>query len=142
MITTVVDKSQSLQSVLFFLMLRRPPRSTPTDTLFPYTTLFRSHRCEHAAVIANLLARRSSSNAADRSACRSSVEAHEPTRTEEHTSELQSIMRISYAVFCLKKNNTQTNTIKSHLVKYEHHIHKYNKQLYDTHSVYYTCTHT
>src|SRR3546814_1824101 len=75
-------------------MIRRPPRSTRTDTLFPYTTLFRSpdRRHPHRAV----------AGARQRLGrfCRCS--AHR-LRSEEHTSELQSLMRISYAVFCLKK---------------------------------------
>src|SRR3546814_13944448 len=76
----------------FFLMIRRPPRSTRTDTLFPYTTLFRS-RCRRAS-------RRSRSRC---SPCRSRPGCRTARRSEEHTSELQSLMRISYAVFCLKK---------------------------------------
>src|SRR3546814_5687554 len=85
---------------LFFVMIRRPPRSTRTDTLFPYTTLFRSPRCGrgrcrdragHRGHAARRRMRRS------RARCR---------RSEEHTSELQSLMRISYAVFCLKKKKT------------------------------------
>src|SRR3546814_7134071 len=91
-------------------MIRRPPRSTRTDTLFPYTTLFRS-----------ILNRQMSFN--------QDVKALEPKgdfdgRSEEHTSELQSLMRISYAVFCLKKNinkikyshrpnSTKTNVYKN-----------------------------
>src|SRR3546814_3344197 len=83
----------------FFLMIRRPPRSTRTDTLFPYTTLFRSKGDGHGQGIADGDDRHgpaSSARAADRHR-----EAEE--RSEEHTSELQSLMRISYAVFCLKK---------------------------------------
>src|SRR3546814_8396622 len=72
-------------------MLRRPPRSTRTDTLFPYTTLFRSF--SKAMVIWSPI---------DRS-IRSDSPATSASRSEEHTSELQSLMRISYAVFCLKK---------------------------------------
>src|SRR3546814_5680206 len=80
--------------VFFFLMIRRPPRSTRTDTLFPYTTLFRSDLVQKrarlkCALVFSLDTRRSR-------AWRN--------RSEEHTSELQSLMRISYAVFCLKKN--------------------------------------
>src|SRR3546814_4024282 len=88
----------------FFLMIRRPPRSTRTDTLFPYTTLFRSCRpCRHRDG-----ARPDRSGAAH-------IAPRSPTactrRSEEHTSELQSLMRISYAVFCLKKKNcTDTQT--------------------------------
>src|SRR3546814_3577607 len=82
-------------------MIRRPPRSTRTDTLFPYTTLFRSLRVVEQAIPGSqresqverkpqLIDRRRRCNRRDR-------------RSEEHTSELQSLMRISYAVFCLKK---------------------------------------
>src|SRR3546814_4704981 len=77
-----------------FLMLRRPPRSTRTDTLFPYTTLFRSAGTADRPDLGARLAVR----AAVRGAARGG--GH---RSEEHTSELQSLMRISYAVFCLKK---------------------------------------
>src|SRR3546814_14375617 len=75
---------------VFFLMIRRPPRSTRTDTLFPYTTLFRS-----------------------KPPCPAMAESPTPAppgwRSEEHTSELQSLMRISYAVFCLKKKKLNYN---------------------------------
>src|SRR3546814_14336189 len=71
----------------FFLMIRRPPRSTRTDTLFPYTTLFRSTNfIDKAFHFRRQLGR-----------------LPPISRSEEHTSELQSLMRISYAVFCLKK---------------------------------------
>src|SRR3546814_3714752 len=80
---------------IFFLMIRRPPRSTRTDTLFPYTTLFRSRTSGPTA------SRRSPS-----STPMASRGASTPSRSEEHTSELQSLMRISYAVFCLKKKKT------------------------------------
>src|SRR3546814_5097173 len=105
-----------------FLMIRRPPRSTRTDTLFPYTTLFRSTRegarpCPHLARPRRRGVeprrsrphhprieqphRRPRSPAPARMADR---------RSEEHTSELQSLMRISYAVFCLKKKNNSAQT--------------------------------
>src|SRR3546814_8968283 len=84
-------------------MIRRPPRSTRTDTLFPYTTLFRSHPVPRARPYS-----------ADRlSPTTSTVDVAEPgagARSEEHTSELQSLMRISYAVFCLKKKKQQIKT--------------------------------
>src|SRR3546814_2242446 len=95
-------------------MIRRPPRSTRTDTLFPYTTLFRSaapdrrggDNCGKRAMSALLFhggsLERERQEIADRS--------------EEHTSELQSLMRISYAVFCLKKkknSSTEKQTTKS-----------------------------
>src|SRR3546814_8750477 len=86
-------------------MVRRPPRSTRTDTLFPYTTLFRSHHYRNDYRFRGVAA----------------LEASPPwlhvsgqvcaRRSEEHTSELQSLMRISYAVFCLKK---KTPTIRTH----------------------------
>src|SRR3546814_1936060 len=87
-------------------MIRRPPRSTRTDTLFPYTTLFRSQgrsRAVHA--MAARVAAACGGAVADRSRSRfvGAIQALERDRSEEHTSELQSLMRISYAVFCLKK---------------------------------------
>src|SRR3546814_5957137 len=82
---------------LFFLMIRRPPRSTRTDTLFPYTTLFRSPL---HGLPGRELAVSSGRLAADR---RPGDRRRYQGRSEEHTSELQSLMRISYAVFCLKK---------------------------------------
>src|SRR3546814_4020007 len=89
----------------FFLMIRRPPRSTRTDTLFPYTTLFRSEVA--GAVSADLVVvgmRRRS--ATMKLLLGSQVQrVILDARSEEHTSELQSLMRISYAVFCLKKKN-------------------------------------
>src|SRR3546814_7781613 len=75
---------------ILFLLLRRPPRSTRTDTLFPYTTLFRSVRAEswkHQFSIDD-----------------KTYEREPDFRSEEHTSELQPLMRISYAVFCWKNN--------------------------------------
>src|SRR3546814_16357799 len=78
--------------VFFFLMIRRPPRSTRTDTLFPYTTLFRSPSDRGPGAV-RARAGHGAAAAADRYV----------RRSEEHTSELQSLMRISYAVFCLKK---------------------------------------
>src|SRR3546814_8243169 len=89
-------------------MIRRPPRSTRTDTLFPYTTLFRS--CER-----------------DRSLLKQVHHILRPLdyfRSEEHTSELQSLMRISYAVFCLKKKFNIPHIIKSmrHNPNYDYYI--------------------
>src|SRR3546814_20586591 len=101
---------------IFFLMIRRPPRSTRTDTLFPYTTLFRSmHRSITSSCSGEILHSSSLSRpprycsvrdwfmsiqTGDAYRCQTSIEYQ---RSEEHTSELQSLMRISYAVFCLKK---------------------------------------
>src|SRR3546814_4232544 len=120
-------------------MIRRPPRSTRTDTLFPYTTLFRSaawsrrhhfRKVRHDGVVAFGPAR----GTARRHPAKAGNRPQEPRpprieggrqrdglagtpanlsaqRSEEHTSELQSLMRISYAVFCLKKKQIQTNHI-------------------------------
>src|SRR3546814_4299254 len=84
-------------------MMRRPPRSTRTDTLFPYTTLFRSTLMWRYF---ELLSFRSLD---DISSLQQQIRDGGNPRSEEHTSELQSLMRISYAVFCLKKKNNQKN---------------------------------
>src|SRR3546814_5190704 len=104
-------------------MIRRPPRSTRTDTLFPYTTLFRSvgarfpnplieatFGADTMPQTADNLAREFdiSRDEADRFA--EASQAKYKKRSEEHTSELQSLMRISYAVFCLKKKKKKSNT--------------------------------
>src|SRR3546814_7121621 len=123
-------------------MIRRTPRSTRTDTLFPYTTLFRSHGLAArgagtgagAAERGVISSRAGISPATWRSAgtpdsrcVESPVHgspgrdvAHRPrgARSEEHTSELQSLMRISYAVFCLKKNRTPQEQTPQH--SYQH----------------------
>src|SRR3546814_5823952 len=89
-------------------MIRRPPRSTRTDTLFPYTTLFRSD-AGHVDSGGRRRWRHSGSCAAcpGGANCRPHPSGAGP-RSEEHTSELQSLMRISYAVFCLKKKKKIT----------------------------------
>src|SRR3546814_9601287 len=107
-------------------MIRRPPRSTRTDTLFPYTTLFRSQaqgrkgsgartlatcRTNRALSPRQLVFRPAAPNLRQRSRARPQVlpsRFRVRSRSEEHTSELQSLMRISYAVFCLKKKKTQS----------------------------------
>src|SRR3546814_3642146 len=102
-------------------MIRRPPRSTRTDTLFPYTTLFRSFRNWLQSNTINATQawftpgwrRCALCPQPPRLPCRPlPFPICAPSRSEEHTSELQSLMRISYAVFCLKKkkNNISTNT--------------------------------
>src|SRR3546814_6566733 len=86
-------------------MIRRPPRSTRTDTLFPYTTLFRSveaGRFGRIHLVALNVFWTRPQDYYDAAKWRG-------TRSEEHTSELQSLMRISYAVFCLKKKKKQIN---------------------------------
>src|SRR3546814_13224651 len=87
--------------LFFLLMIRRPPRSTRTDTLFPYTTLFRSALvAEFAGLSADHI---EYSNCDGVRALAQSDSVAVLLRSEEHTSELQSLMRISYAVFCLQK---------------------------------------
>src|SRR3546814_1817679 len=124
-------------TLFFFLMIRRPPRSTRTDTLFPYTTLFGAAFClgncssmtpierRHAATEATLAKYRDQPFKWGRYDC-ARVIAHQAkkpghkvslskagSRSEEHTSELQSLMRISYAVFCLKTKKKQKYNIKT-----------------------------
>src|SRR3546814_4946655 len=99
----------------FFLMIRRPPRSTRTDTLFPYTTLFRSGGGSQPAASPRRLSPGSSPRTRHRTPDAGRSLAAADGRSEEHTSELQSLMRISYAVFCLKKKKrTQQKTIKQY----------------------------
>src|SRR3546814_1864807 len=88
-------------------MIRRPPRSTRTDTLFPYTTLFRSIARESVMLQTIVTDDEVNIVIAQQHLCGSHA-----VRSEEHTSELQSLMRISYAVFCLKKK-TQENDNKT-----------------------------
>src|SRR3546814_6436594 len=106
-------------------MIRRPPRSTRTDTLFPYTTLFRSWNLRpenrhygYDYYIDNCATRvRDALNQALGGALKAQLAARpggmtyrqQTLRSEEHTSEIQSLMRTSYAVFCLKKKNTTMN---------------------------------
>src|SRR3546814_3541116 len=101
-------------------MLRRPPRSTRTDTLFPYTTLFRSEQDRFSGwhPASAFLQRRGGRRRQlwrDRRGDRARDQPRlrrpgtQDRRSEEHTSELQSLMRISYAVFCLKKKKTDKN---------------------------------
>src|SRR3546814_2088538 len=108
-------------------MIRRPPRSTRTDTLFPYTTLFRSpcpaaavrqagrcrrpvHRHGQGTDLRPPPARRRDRIGQDGGLFRGDSRRRPGGRSEEHTSELQSLMRISYAVFCLKKKKHTTET--------------------------------
>src|SRR3546814_7950809 len=111
-------------------MIRRPPRSTRTDTLFPYTTLFRSVwlRANHVARVfqdplagtcENLTIEENMALAYGRGTRRGLSRAVK--RSEEHTSELQSLMRISYAVFCLKKKQKQNHENPNTITKKETH---------------------
>src|SRR3546814_4016148 len=121
----------------FFLMIRRPPRSTRTDTLLPYTTLFRSEgvplsrpdlapadACEHGRLLPVVVEPKAPSGPAPGGglalrdapgACPRAARSADP-RSEEHTSELQSLMRTSYALLCLKnKTNDSTNITRSQI---------------------------
>src|SRR3546814_5428583 len=97
-------------------MIRRPPRSTRTDTLFPYTTLFRSGTARTPRPRAPGLFRRTDAVPAHRGRPGPGNARRASGRSEEHTSELQSLMRISYAVFCLKKkkNTANKDTTENH----------------------------
>src|SRR3546814_7995859 len=97
---------------VFFLMRRRPPRSTRTDTLFPYTTLFRSW-----PLLAQPAPCANAKSIAAHTAVACAALHCSGVRSEEHTSELQSLMRISYAVFCLKKKKIKIHAIKT--IKYK-----------------------
>src|SRR3546814_9417085 len=91
-------------------MIRRPPRSTRTDTLFPYTTLFRSRQHQRPAWRQDEI--EPGEDVAPAAAALQGA-SFEVCRSEEHTSELQSLMRISYAVFCLKKKNKKKHIYNS-----------------------------
>src|SRR3546814_2100581 len=97
-------------------MIRRPPRSTRTDTLFPYTTLFRSRINTWSALVLDDKGRPRCPGERTSHCSRHAEPAlrGRKDRSEEHTSELQSLMRISYAVFCLKKKNKndEVTTVK------------------------------
>src|SRR3546814_2831810 len=102
-------------------MRRRPPRSTRTDTLFPYTTLFRSVFNQLRAHVFEAIFQLDffgNGNAVlgDGRSAVALLDDHVTARSEEHTSELQSLMRISYAVFCLKKK--KKHTLKKHNTKH------------------------
>src|SRR3546814_9781437 len=101
--------------IFFFLMIRRPPRSTRTDTLFPYTTLFRSEAVGGETRVT--VEHRGWETIPQKHVARHGFELMlfqrrlGEFRSEEHTSELQSLMRISYAVFCLKKKKSTRKLI-------------------------------
>src|SRR3546814_5076311 len=98
-------------------MIRRPPRSTRTDTLFPYTTLFRSSCGPVATALTGARATTSTMTSAVTSIASKLVRPKRfsaADRSEEHTSELQSLIRISYAVFCLKKKTHHNDKLVNH----------------------------
>src|SRR3546814_2101720 len=105
--------SSTFFDLFFFLMIRRPPRSTRTDTLFPYTTLFRSpdsRTVEDEGVLFTNFQLVRDGEFRDQAAREILASGR---RSEEHTSELQSLMRISYAVFCLKKKKKNMHILHS-----------------------------
>src|SRR3546814_10032758 len=122
---------------MFFLMILRPPRSTRTDTPFPYTTLFRSCLNESLSGTPPHIA--FGAGSASKIMCAGrlspiSIYLHPvfQPRSEEHTSELQSLMRIPYAVFCLKKKNCSTTIDRnSHRKNTRQRI---SHQLHSTHT--------
>src|SRR3546814_3727274 len=127
-------------SIFFFLMIRRPPRSTRTDTLFPYTTLFRS--VSSPAMMLNIvdLPQPEGPITETNSPGLTSNEMLSTTwrispfptgRSEEHTSELQSLMRISYAVFCLKKKKQKNNSTQRLQSANVQKIHRLTCQLHN-----------
>src|SRR3546814_2908261 len=107
-------------------MIRRPPRSTRTDTLFPYTTLFRSRvrppcsREPLRGIGDRIDPRRACADQVGNKLCGGDAHA----RSEEHTSELQSLMRISYAVFCLKKKKKKRVQQLTKLMITKQHLRK------------------
>src|SRR3546814_3784485 len=116
----------AILSYIIFFIIPRPPRSTRTDTLFPYTTLFRSHQMPLTAACGDARCRYPNLPAMPAATRRpaetlrywSSLQknwAPAVARSEEHTSELQSLMRISYAVFCLKKKNKTQHKYLTHI---------------------------
>src|SRR3546814_2393476 len=113
-------------------MIRRPPRSTRTDTLFPYTTLFRSKRGQH---VGQDIKHRCAITVVGRTigAGHHTRQKAQQYRSEEHTSELQSLMRISYAVLCSKKTQTKST---------RHNIQNKSRKLTLTHPKCATITHT
>src|SRR3546814_5994541 len=130
-----LNMSSTVSYLFFFLMIRRPPRSTRTDTLFPYTTLFRARLHglgpadpdrfrrlsgdepvgpdedergrRHLQKPSGRIAPPADAGAIDGGAAGARLRRRHGVRSEEHTSEIQSLMRISYAVFCLKKQKQQ-----------------------------------
>src|SRR3546814_9622847 len=120
-------------------MIRRPPRSTRTDTLFPYTTLFRSatrmvlcsgQPANYAGIAAVALA----------DVTMAGADFTIADRSEEHTSELQSLMRISYAVFCLKKKKKNINTVRvqSERTNHKRHNTTTNKHITNNDNLHHT----
>src|SRR3546814_6294757 len=117
-------------------MIRRPPRSTRTDTLFPYTTLFRicgAATCRRCCSTSgtpsthsnSLIDTTAHSWSAPRRSCRTWWRSQDSARSEEHTSELQSLMRISYAVFCLKKKkheHMKVHVRQRHTLQRTHYV--------------------
>src|SRR3546814_8053509 len=107
-------------------MIRRPPRSTRTDTLFPYTTLFRSNTASSTTHLSLNGARRTAPRCSRAMKPRRFMRSATAWRSEEHTSELQSLMRISYAVFCLKKKTN--NPVNKQDKDEQESKHEHNKE--------------
>src|SRR3546814_2773120 len=95
-------------------MIRRPPRSTRTDTLFPYPTLFRSQLHTHNVIMNATRDEDGAWRSLEPRAIYHLQKQNGAIRSEEHTSELQSLMRIPYALFCLKKKKASITTPGTH----------------------------
>src|SRR3546814_8826534 len=128
-----------MYAVFIFLMIRRPPRSTRTDTLFPYTTLFRAIMGAlrtgfvHVILVLVLVEVFDATGTMIGVATRANLIQE---RSEEHTSELQSLMRISYAVFCLTKKTYDPKDYKNHTLLNSTNINKYKYINYTTTTVH------
>src|SRR3546814_10597831 len=123
-------------------MIRRPPRSTRTDTLFPYTTLFRARVLTRG--VGHPVLRREGCDPVFLPLGREVFQSGGVlSRSEEHTSELQSLMRISYAVFCLKKKQTTTTRPKRIELRFQTQLHRptqYSPQSSTTNSTHHSKT--
>src|SRR3546814_10368928 len=128
----VIRTGWYMSSLFFFLMIRRPPRSTRTDTLFPYTTLFRSYSPRTRVPFSI----RITLPLADQISLGMTQLVSPGCRSEEHTSELQSLIRISYAVFFLKKKTNRQTLCSLKLLNFiintTQQNRKYNNQLSET----------
>src|SRR3546814_7043875 len=112
----------AILDLLVFLVIRRPPRATRTDTLFPYTTLSRSADSSSSSQILAVPSEGARQSPLGESAPPPETFGPLGMRSEEHTPELQSLMRISYAVFCMQKQKPKSSRRPGDsLVDYTHH---------------------
>src|SRR3546814_8542446 len=133
-ICVILYLSTSYILLIFVLMIRLPPRSTRTDTLFPYTTLFRSIVAHPISPLGASIVNGALNSFRDKNLTPAQLAHQRTIRSEEHTSELQSLMRISYAVFCLKKKKKKNNNIYKHnnISKTNRHDIQHNTNIHNT----------